>query len=264
MRVLYEVMRSEFCTAADIARNLDLDTGNLSRLLTEFERSGLLARRRSVSDRRRCLISLTRAGENALTPPTGMRRTVRDMLDSLAPGERIQLIESMGQVKRLLAPRDASARIRLRGPRAGDFGWIVQRQVQLATGARVTQRERETQMMKVVAEFLAASEPLRNACWIAEQNGVNVGAIALMSASCGAASIAAFFVEPGARRIGIGTRLLEACAQFASISGYEALTCSKEENSDALVRLLTSSGFEDPDGRSNWHRRLQRRNPRPH
>jgi DNA-binding MarR family transcriptional regulator/N-acetylglutamate synthase-like GNAT family acetyltransferase len=258
MRVMYEVMRAGFCTAADIARNLGLDTGYLNRLLSQFERSGLLARRRSVTDRRRCLISLTRAGENALNPAGDMRQAVTEVLDALAPVERLQLVESLGQIKRLLAPREANAKIRLRGARAGDFGWIVQRQVQLATGALVTQREREARVARAVTEFLEAPEPLRNACWIAEQDGVSVGAIALMGASSDAAQIAAFFVEPGACGIGIGARLIGACVQFAAVSGYEALICSPHEESDALVRLLARSGFEEMNGRSNWCRILQR------
>jgi DNA-binding MarR family transcriptional regulator len=73
MRGLCEVLRAERCTAADVARNLRLDTGNLSRLLTQCERGVLVARHRSVKDRRRCLITVTRAGERALNPASEMR-----------------------------------------------------------------------------------------------------------------------------------------------------------------------------------------------
>jgi DNA-binding MarR family transcriptional regulator len=71
MRVLYALMRAHACTAAEIARQLDLDTGYLSRLLMQFENEGLLVRRRSVQDKRRWLISLTTPGHAALEPPCG-------------------------------------------------------------------------------------------------------------------------------------------------------------------------------------------------
>jgi N-acetylglutamate synthase-like GNAT family acetyltransferase len=187
------------------------------------------------------------------------------MCSTRLPGERVQLVESMGQVRRLLTPRDAvTGPVRLRGPRAGDFGWIAQRQVLRATGALVTQREREAQMAQMAAEFLSAPEPLRNGCWIAKQDGVSVGAIALMSASQDAAQIAALFVEPGARRRGIGTRLIDACAQHAAVLEYAALVCSPEDISDALVRLLTRSGFEETHGRASWCRVLRHGQVRLH
>jgi DNA-binding MarR family transcriptional regulator/N-acetylglutamate synthase-like GNAT family acetyltransferase len=259
MRVLYALMRAQACTAAEIARQLDLDTGYLSRLLMQFENEGLLVRRRSVQDKRRWLISLTTPGRAALEPPCGgMQQAVADVLDALEPGERLQLLDSMGQVRRLLSPRDGMGKIRLRGPRAGDFGWMVQRQAELAAGNPATQRARESRAANMVVEFLTAPEPQRNACWIAEQDGAGVGAIVLMSMPRGTARVASLFVEPGARRLGIGASLVDACARFAAASGYEALACLPDEVSETLVRLLERSGFTEKAGEPGWHRALRR------
>jgi GNAT superfamily N-acetyltransferase len=194
-----------------------------------------------------------------LEPPhDGMRQAVSDALDALEPGERMQLVDSMGQVRRLLSPRDDMGKICLRGPRAGDFGWMVQRQAELAAGNPATQWARESRAANVVAQFLTAPEPQRNACWIAEQDEAGVGAIVLMSASRGTARVASLFVEPGARRLGIGGSLVDACARFAAASGYEALACLPDEVSETLVRLLERSGFRERDGEPGWHRTLRR------
>jgi DNA-binding MarR family transcriptional regulator/N-acetylglutamate synthase-like GNAT family acetyltransferase len=259
VRVLYAVMRAHACTAAEIARQLELDTGYLSRLLMQFENRGLLVRRRSVQDKRRWLISLTTPGRAALEPSRdAIRQAVSEVIDALEPAERMQLVDSMGQVRRLLSPRDGTGKILLRGPRAGDFGWIVQRQAELAAGSPAMQRARETLAANVVAEFLTAPEPQRNACWIAEQDGVGVGAVVLLSTSRGAARLASLFVEPGARRLGVGGSLIDACAQFAAACGYEALSCLPDEVSEALARLLQRSGFSERDGEPGWHRSLRR------
>jgi hypothetical protein len=123
----------------------------------------------------------------------------------MTPGARTQLIASMGCVQRLLSPRSNAPRVRLRGPRPGDFGWIVQREAQLGAGGIQGQREQETHTAMVVADYLTAPEPLRNACWIAEEDGVSVGASLLIGASGSSARLAALLVEPGARRSGYRT-----------------------------------------------------------
>jgi DNA-binding MarR family transcriptional regulator/N-acetylglutamate synthase-like GNAT family acetyltransferase len=260
VRVLYALTRSHASTAAEIARQLELDTGYLSRLLLQFENQGLVVRRRSVQDKRRWLISLTTPGRAALEPSRdAMRLAVSEVIDALEAGERTQLVDSMGQVRRLLSPRDGRGKIHLRGPRAGDFGWIVQRQAELAAGDPATQRARETQAANVIAEFLTAPEPHRNACWIAEQDGARVGAIVLMSTSRGAARVASLFVEPGARRLGVAKSLVDACAQFAAACGYEALSCiPDDEASEAHARLFERSGFTQTSGEPGWHRSLRR------
>ena len=170
MRVLFAVMHAGTCTAADISRTLGLDTGYLSRMLTQFECAGLIERQPFSGDARRNQLSLTTAGETALAAvSTHVRDDVSATLDAMSPDERAQLLASMGCVQRLLGPNGDAPRVRLRGPRPGDFGWIVEREAQLAPGGMQAQRERETRTAMVVADYLTAPDPLRNACWIAEQ-----------------------------------------------------------------------------------------------
>jgi DNA-binding MarR family transcriptional regulator/GNAT superfamily N-acetyltransferase len=258
MRVLFAVMYAGTCTAADIARALKLDTGYLSRMLTEFERSGLIERSPFSGDARRTQVSLTAAGEARLAAASAhVRPDVSATLDAMTPGEQAQLIASMGYVQRLLSPPGNAPRTRLRGPRPGDFGWIVEREAQLAPGGMQAQRERETRTAIVVADYLTAPEPLRNACWIAEQDGVSVGAGVLIGQSAGSARLAALFVEPGARRAGIARSLLNACVTFATESGYDRVVCATDLNGAPVAALLRSFDFEEQPGNAQWERRLK-------
>jgi DNA-binding MarR family transcriptional regulator/GNAT superfamily N-acetyltransferase len=258
IRVLFAVMHAGTCTAADIARALGLDTGYLSRMLTQFERNGLIERCPFSGDARRSQVSLTAAGEAGLAAASAhVREDVSATLDAMTPGERAQLIASMGYVQRLLSPPVDAPRVRLRGPRPGDFGWIVEREAQLAPGGMQAQRERETRTAMVVADYLTAPEPLRNACWIAEQDGVSVGASLLIGESAGSARLAALFVEPGVRRGGIARRLVNACVTFATESGYDRVVCATDLNPAPVAALLKPFGFEELAGTTEWEKRLK-------
>ena len=253
MRVLFAVMHAGTCTAADISRTLGLDTGYLSRMLTQFECAGLIERQPFSGDARRNQVSLTVAGETALAAvSTHVRDDVSATLDAMTPDERAQLLASMGCVQRLLSPPGDAPPVRLRGPRPGDFGWIVEREAQLAPGGMQARREREIRTAMVVADYLTATDPARNACWIAEQAGVSAGASLLIGTSAGTARIAALFMEPGVRRSGIARRLINACVMFATESGYDRIVCATDLNPSPVAPLLRQFGFAELSGQGEW------------
>ena len=258
MRVLFAVMHAGTCTAADISRTLGLDTGYLSRMLTQFECAGLIERQPFSGDARRNQVSLTTAGETALAAvSTHVRDDILATLDAMTPDERAQLLASMGCVQRLLGPNGDAPRVRLRGPRPGDFGWIVESEAQLAPGGMQAQREREIRTAMVVADYLTAPDPGRNGCWIVEQDGVSIGASLLIGMSAGSARISTLFMEPGARRRGSARRLVNACVTFATESGYDRIVCATDLNPAPVAPLLRAFGFEELSGQREWVKRLE-------
>ena len=257
-RVLFAVMHAGTCTAADISRTLGLDTGYLSRMLTQFECAGLIERQPLSGDARRNQVSLTTAGETALAAvSTHVRDDVLATLDAMTSDERAQLLASMGCVQRLLGPNGDAPRVRLRGPRPGDFGWIVESEAQLAPGGMQAQREREIRTAMVVADYLTAPDPARNGCWIVEQDGVSIGASLLIGMSAGSARISALFMEPGVRRGGSARRLVKACVTFATESGYDRIVCATDLNPAPVGPLLRAFGFEELSGQREWVKRLE-------
>ncbi|CAN7510387.1 bifunctional helix-turn-helix transcriptional regulator/GNAT family N-acetyltransferase [Caballeronia sp. LjRoot29] len=258
MRVLFAVMHAGTCTAADISRTLGLDTGYLSRMLTQFEAVGLIERQPFSGDARRNQLSLTTAGETTLAAGSAhVRDDLSATMDAMSPDERAQLLASLGCIQRLLGPNIDAARVHLRGPRPGDFGWIVEREAQLAPGGMQAQHERETRTAMVVADYLTAPDPLRNGCWIAECDGVSVGASLLIGAQAGNARLAALFMEPGVKRSGIARRLVRACVTFATEAGYDRIVCASDVSPAPLAALLSPFGFEELSGQREWEKRLK-------
>jgi DNA-binding MarR family transcriptional regulator len=258
MRVLFAVMHAVTCTAADISRTLGLDTGYLSRMLTQFEGAGLIERQPFSGDARRNQVSLTTAGETMLAAGSAhVRDDVSATVDAMTPDERAQLLASMGCIQRLLGPHGDALRVQLRGPRPGDFGWIVEREAQLAPGGMQAQRERESRTAMIVADYLCAPDPLRNGFWIAECGGASVGACLLMGVSPGNARLSALFTEPGVKRGGTARRLVSACVSFATEAGYDRIVCAADVNPTPLASLLRPFGFEELNSQGEWEKHLK-------
>jgi DNA-binding MarR family transcriptional regulator/L-amino acid N-acyltransferase YncA len=242
-RVFHELAHGRAKTAAKVARKLDLDTGYLSRLLARFERSGFIERHPNPADSRQHFVRLTPSGRAEVDSiASGSVDEVSAALGDLAREARAQLVSSMADVERLLSPPVDGERMVLRMPQRGDFGWIVERCAQFDhTGWHAEARAAE-----VVARLLGAGQPdaSRAACWIAEQDcGARIGAAVVMPASETQARIELLFVEPGARRRGLGTRLVSSCAAFASSSRYENLSCCIDDAHADLREFVERAGF---------------------
>src|SRR5262249_34995863 len=128
-RVLYELANRAAPTAADIARELKLDAGYLSRILRSFAQRGFLARTRSPQDGRQSHLSRPPAGRAAFAPlDRGSHDEVAAMLGRLGEGAQARLIEAMATVEQLLGeqPREAPPYL-LRPHEPGDMGWVVSR-----------------------------------------------------------------------------------------------------------------------------------------
>src|ERR687884_513277 len=62
VRILYELAHRDEVTAAELAKELGLDAGYLSRIVRRFQKQGLVARRTSAADGRQRHLRLTAAG----------------------------------------------------------------------------------------------------------------------------------------------------------------------------------------------------------
>jgi len=261
VRVFHELIHDRARTAADVARNLGLDTGYLSRLLSSFERRGFMTRRPNQSDARQHLLSLTPMGHAIIeTIDSGGLHEVSAALGELAPPERAQLVTSMADIERLLSSRGERKPLHLRRPQRGDFGWMVERHAQFDDAGAP---RNEARAAGVVARYLGAmeSDARRIACWIAEHNdGARIGAALLSAGSESEARIELLFVEPGARRLGLGAQLVAACTGFASEAGYESVSCAFDESHTDLSALFARAGFRPYGGAAPgvvWQRPLQ-------
>ncbi|SAL26845.1 MarR family transcriptional regulator [Caballeronia peredens] len=263
VRILHELGQHRASTAADLSRNLGLDTGYLSRLINNFQKLGLVERRRNESDGRAHLLSITQeAKEKVDEIDLHVSAEAAALLKKLSASEIEQLCTAMADVERLLSPPGSGAESRLRAPRGGDFGWMIERHAALSPGDR-PRLTNEAIATKLVSRFLAAmqSNTPRIACWVAEQDShTRVGAALLAAESETQARIELLFVEPGARRHGLGERLVAACANFAHGARYEQVICRLEEPQEDLCGLFMHAGFRPVQEGTRavvWQRELQ-------
>lgn len=244
IRVLYELARGHAQTASALARQLSLDTGYLSRILTGFEKDGLLSRRPSTTDARQSLLALTEAGHAHFAPfDTAMIKNIRALLDGLTPAEQDQMIVAMRTVERLLDRRNAQGGAALRPPRAGEYGWLVHRQAQWFAQELGWDRHLEASLALSVAALADAQNPARETGWIADRDGAAVGSAFVTAAGDSVARVRLLFVEPHARRHGIGSQLLGECVRFAQQAGYKAVELTLAATLDDAKRVARQGGF---------------------
>jgi DNA-binding MarR family transcriptional regulator/GNAT superfamily N-acetyltransferase len=247
-RVIYELGQVPEATATDLAQALDLDAGHLSRVLSGLAASGMVARKRSPSDGRRQLLSLTRAGTAALTELD--RRSTDQaslLLEQLTPDARGRLLTAMSTMEEVLGERPQEPALVLRPPLPGEYGWVVQRHGALYAREHGFDASFEALVAEIVAEFARHHDPARERAWIAALDGEPVGSVFCVDAGDGVAKLRLLIVEPAARGRQVGRQLVDECIRFARALGYRELTLWTQSQLEAARRIYTRAGFELTD-----------------
>lgn len=245
-RVLYELAHRYEPTATELGRELSLDPGYLSRILKAFETRGLISRQPSTADARQSILSLTDAGRGAFEPLNrASHERVAAMLAKLSVGETDELAEAMRTVQRLLGDRVAPAvPYLLRPHHVGDMGWIVHRQGLLYNREYGWDETFEALVAEICAGFVRNFDPRRERCWIAERDGKIVGSVFLVRESDAIGKLRLLYVDPEARRLGIGRRLVDECIRVARQNGYQTLTLWTNDVLVSARRIYQAAGFK--------------------
>ena len=242
-RVLYELAHRAEPTAKELAQDLDLDAGYLSRMLQSLERDGLLTRTTSETDRRQSLLSLTEAGTMAFAPlEERSRQEVGALLGKLPDAAQSDLVGAMQRIETLLGGSPPTAWL-LRQHQPGDIGWVIARHGALYAEEYGFDSRFEALVAQVAGGFLAQHDPARERCWIAECDGVNVGSVFLVRRSDEIAKLRLLLLEPLARGRGIGRRLVAECIAFARQAGYSGITLWTNDVLTAARAIYQQAGF---------------------
>jgi DNA-binding MarR family transcriptional regulator/GNAT superfamily N-acetyltransferase len=242
-RLIYEIGQRGECTASDLARDLDLDAGYLSRLLQGLKRRGLLTARRSAGDARARVLALTARGAKTHAQlDSRSRDEVAGMLGGLAGGERERLVGAMRAVEGLL--QGTPAEVSLRAHRPGDIGWVASRHGALYAEEYGWDQRFEALVAEIAARFINRFDPARERCWIAELDGEPVGSVFVVKQSRTVAKLRLLLVEPRARGHGLGRRLVRECIAFARQKGYRKLVLWTQANLSAARAIYKAEGFK--------------------
>lgn len=243
VRILYELAHQAQLTSADLCRELGLNAGYLSRVIAGFEKQGLIAKTRSPTDARAAQLQLTEQGQRTLAPLVdASRREVAAMLARLPQAAQQELVDAMGQIQHLLG--EASKNYMLRHPQPGDMGWIIHRQAVLYAQEYGWNNEYEALAAEILAKFLRDFDPACERCWIAEKDGKVVGSVFIVRQDAATAKLRLLYVDPCARGLGIGSRLVDECLRFSRQAGYTKMVLWTNNVLTGARRIYDQAGFQ--------------------
>ena len=247
-RIIYELAHRDVVTAADMCRELGLDAGYLSRIVSRLKQQGLLERLPSESDGRQRLLRLTPAGEQAFALlDQRARDEVAEILHSLSEEEQQRLLTSMQTIESIFDKGKSfkfAEPFFLRSHESGDMGWVTHRHGVLYRQEYGWDERFEALVAQVVADFINNFNPARERCWIAEMGGEIVGSVFVVQASETVAKLRLLLVEPKARGLGLGSRLVAECIRFARRNGYQKMRLWTNSVLVAARRIYERAGFK--------------------
>jgi DNA-binding MarR family transcriptional regulator/GNAT superfamily N-acetyltransferase len=247
-RVLYELANHDETTATEIARELGIDLGYLSRLIKKFDRRRYIKRTRSRVDARQSRLLLTEKGRTAFCPlDRAAKSQIAAMIDPMTPEQRFELLGAMQSIRRLLQPdseKQARKPYSIRPLRIGDVGWITHRQGILYAQEYGWDGTYEALVAEILAGFVKNFDPNRESAWVAERDDAIVGSVFLVRASDKLAKLRLLYVEPTARGLGLGEHLVRECIEFARAKGYRTLTLWTNDVLTSARRIYEATGFQ--------------------
>ena len=245
-RVLYEVAHRDAPTATELARDLGLDAGYLSRILASFEKKKLLQRTPSETDGRRYHLSLTEKGRKTFAPlDEETRAEVAAMLQPMQSAQRHRLVQAMDTIEVAMGNGTSpQTGYTLRAPKPGDLTWVVSRQARLYAEEYGWNAEFETFAAEIVAAFAKNFDPNWERCWIAERSGEPIGSIFLVKENDAVAKLRMLYVDASARGLGLGRKLVEECIVQARAFGYKRMTLWTNDILHAARHIYVEQGFK--------------------
>ncbi len=243
-RLLFELGQRDRTEVSALRRGLDIDAGYLSRILSRFEGDQLVTREKSDTDARRQVIALTAAGR-ALQQSLDTRAAeeIGALLGRLGEDAQQRLVASMREITQVLTGAPSPRAYLLRAPRPGDLGWVIQRQAAGYAAEYGWDETYEALVARIIADFVDSHDPAREAAWIAEADGQRVGSILCVRKSGTVAQLRLLYVDPAARGLGIGSKLVEECLRFARAAGYTEMTLWTNSVLEQARRIYQRTGF---------------------
>jgi GNAT superfamily N-acetyltransferase len=129
----------------------------------------------------------------------------------------------------------------------GDLGWVVMAHGEIYANEFGWNTTFEALVARIVADYTHDHDPAREAAWIAESDGRRVGCVFCVAADDTTAQLRILLVDPSARGLGIGARLVDECLHFAQAAGYRRITLWTNDVLTSARRIYQAAGFQLTD-----------------
>ena len=247
-RVLFELAQREPVAARAIGEALGLDPGYLSRILQSFSEAGLIEKTRSEQDARSFVLTLSAQGRAAYSLlDRSSHQVTAAMLAALSPLQRDRLLQAIAETERALSPQalPAAQRVLIREQRIGDIGWAIERHGRLYADEYGWNQDFEALVAKLFASFASEHDPQRERCWIAELDGERIGCVFVVrnQDQGDTAQVRCLLVDPRARGLGVGRRLVDTCLDFARAAGYARMRLWTNDILSSARKIYENCGF---------------------
>ena len=243
-RIVYELAQRGPLSPTELARDLGIDPGQLSRTLQALQRRQLVSRRKSATDGRQSEIALAAKGRATFTElDRRTQRLVTESLTQLPAERRANVVAAMDAIQNALSSAPPPPAVVLRTHRAGDIGWVISRNGALYAEEYGWTIDYEALVAEIAGQFIKNFDPARERCWIAEAGGERVGSVMLVNGGNGVAKLRLLIVEPRSRGLGVGRALVNECVRTARELGYTSMTLWTQSILLAARGIYRSCGF---------------------
>lgn len=246
-RALYEIVASPGVSAADLSRELGMDRGQLSRILARLLKQDLVTRQGRPTGRKALPLHPTEQGRTLLaTLEDAADKQAAALLAPLDVKDRERLREALDEVRAILGDslsQGVKRKVTLREAASGDLGWIITRHAETYGCEHGFSQEFEAYVLLGMAEYLR-QDTGRSQVWVAELDGAAAGSVGVVELSKTRAQLRWLLVEPWARGLGLGRKLVARALAFGQKQGFKELVLWTLRDLHAARRLYASMSFE--------------------
>lgn len=246
-RILFELgQEATAVERSELQHRLGIDASFLTRVLGRLEQQGLISSSPSPQDGRARVIAPTDDGRAASAQlDQRSQRQIGELLAELSPGQRDDLLQSLGRVEQILRPGQADRSVTIRPlGQPGDLGWVVARHGAVYADEFGWNADFEALVARIVADYHSDHVPGREQAWIAEVGGVRAGCVFCCRRDDDTAQLRILLVERWARGLSLGRRLVDECLAFAAAAGYRSIMLWTNDVLVAARRIYEAAGFE--------------------
>ena len=140
----------------------------------------------------------------------------------------------------------------------GDTEWVIRRHREIYTQEYGWDSRFGDLVEQIALDFIRDFDASHERCWIAERAGDRIGCVFLVRKSDQLAQLRLLLVDPSARGLGVGRKLVQECIDFASAHGYSKMRLWTNDVLISARRIYEAAGFRliEEEEHASWGKTL--------